>query len=459
MPNGSSQDTQRRHHPLRNVATYVVLGAGLIVVASLVTFLLFTDAFVNQLLKGRNIRNFERTNPNYTLRIRGVGYDILQNRFTCDSITLTPADSGFSCTIAATSVSGIGWVKLFLGRALTPEHLSNSEVEAHGFVLSFPREQYQIRCSRLYVSVGDSAIVADSFTLGPMDDDKQFFAATHYRRTRYRLQVAHASMMGSSCLGLLRREMYCGRVARLESPHLDILTNKDKRPESDTTDPLMPYEVLAMIKARFQIDSVTIVNGSLTYGERMSREAVAAAITFDSMNVSIGGVSNHCCDHDSMIAVAQGRFMKAGTLNLRMAIPVAPPAFSLRYSGSLQRMPMSALNPFVTIGEHVRIKSGYVETAHFDIVVHKGNARGTIRAVYSDLAIALRDEETGSEKGILDRVTSFIANKVKLRTDNAANDSGPGTVGVVSYSRTSDDSFFQFLWFALRSGFKDVIGF
>lgn len=459
MPSTISAMLHRKQHPLRRAAIYVVLGLGALAVACLVAFLLFTDVFVNALLKGRNIRNFEKTNPNYTLRIRGVGYDIMDNRLTCDSITLTPTDSGFSCTIAASSISGVGWIPLFMGRALTPERLAHSDVDAEQFVLTFPREQYQLNCGRLHVSVGDSAIVADSFELRPIDDDKQFFAANRYRRTRYHLQVPRATMTGSTCMGLMRRDMYCGRIARLEEPTLDILTNKDKRPQGDTTDPLMPHEVLSTIKAKFQVDSVVIVNGSLTYGERMSRGSLPTAITFDSMHVAIGGIANHCCDHDSTVVVAHGRFMKAGRLDLRMAIPVAPPAFSLRYSGSLTGMPLSALNPFVMIGEHVRIKSGYMEKASFDIVVNNGRANGTLRLVYNDLAIALRDEETGSEKGILKRLTSFVANKVKLRNDNIPDKSGAMKIGVVSYRRDPDDTFFQFLWFALRSGFKDVIGF
>jgi len=454
---GASVPTQK--HPLRRVMFYIALAAGCLVAASLITFLLFTDVFVNELLKGRNIRNFEKTNPNYSLRIRGVGYDILSNRFTCDSITLTPTDSGFSCTIAATSVSGVGWISLFLGNALTPEHLSTSEVKAEEFVLTFPMEQYRIRCGRLHVSVEDSTIVADDFELGPIEDDKQFFAAQRYRRTRYRLTVDHASMMGSTCLGVLRRDMFCGRVARLENPYLDILTNKDKRPASDTTSPLMPYEVLSTIKARLQIDSAMIVNGALTYGERMTVGSPAAAITFDSMNVTVGGIANYCCDFDSTRIFAQGRFMKTGRLAMRMAIPAANPEFSMQYSGSLGPMSLTAFNPFIKVAEHVRIKSGALQSANFDVRVKLGRANGTMRAVYRDLAIAIQDEKTGSEKGIKNMFTSFLANKIKIRNDNIPDESGNMKIGTVAYSRTADDTFFQFLWYSLRTGLQDVIGF
>jgi len=443
----------------RKIAVNVVLAVGAVVIACLVAFLLFTDTFVNELLKGRNISNFEKTHPNYSLRIRGVGYDIWQNRLKCDSLSLTPTDSGFSCTIAASSVSGIGWIPLFLGRALTPEHLANSDVDADNFVLIFPREQYQLRCGRLHVSVGDSAIVADSFELRPIAEDEQFFAANKFRRTRYRLVIPHWSMTGSACIGFLRRDMFCGRSARLQDPVLDILANKDKPKRSDSSNPLMPHEVFATIKATLQLDSLSITNGRLTYGERFARGADPAEITLDSMRVTVGGIANRCCDHDSTVLMAQGRFMNAGAVNVRMAIPVATPDFSLRYSGTLSRMPLKPLNSFLEVAEQIRIKSGDLHSATFDINVKSGQANGAVRIVYSDLSIAMLNEETGSEKGIVDRLTSFVANTIKIRQNNLPDKSGAVKLGEVAYKQKSGDSFFRFLWYALRSGLGDVMGF
>lgn len=443
----------------RRVAAHIGLAVGIIVVVCTAAFLLFPDPLVNYLLKGRNVTTFEKTYPEYSLRIVGMGYDISDNRVECDSLLLTPTDSGFSCVIAALAVSGIGWMELLRGRALTPDFLANSELDAEDVRLTFPKLQYEILCGRLHISVSDSEIVAEELELHPIAGDEHFFAANKHRRTRYRLEVPHARMWGSACLGLLRRDMYCGRSALLQDPVLDILTNKERRSVHDTADPLMPNEVLSLIKATLQIDSVSIVNGSLRYGERTTIGAKPAAVTLDRMQVSIGGIANHCCEHDSTVILAQGRFMEAGDLNLRLAIPVASPEFSMRYSGSLNRMHLNALNPFITIAEHVRIKSGFLAEARFSVNVKAGRANGTLRAVYDDLAVAVRDEQSGSEKGVLNRITSFVANKVKIRTSNTPDGTGAVKLGIVSYSRQPDDTFFQFLWFALRTGLRDVVGF
>jgi len=459
MPHAQGAQAPTKRFSLRTVAAHAGLAVGVIAVVCVAAFLLFPDSLVNQFLKGRNISTFEKTYPDYSMHIAGLGYDISDNRLECDSLWLTSTDSGFSCMIAAFSVSGIGWIELLRGRALTPDFLANSDLDAEDVLLTFPRLQYEILCGRLHISVSDSEIVAEEIEFHPIAKDEQLFAASKFRRTRYRLEVPHARMTGSACLGLLRRTMYCSRSVRLEDPFLDILTNKDKPPQSGTIDPLMPHEVFSSIKATIQIDSLSIVNGSLRFGERMEIGAEPAAITFDSMQVSVGGIANQCCDHDSTLILAQGRFMNAGTLNLRMSIPVATPEFSLRYSGSLARMHLNTLNPFITIAEHVRIKSGYLENARFGVNVTAGHASGTVRAVYRDLTLAAIDKETGSEKGVTNRIASFIANTFKIRGTNVPDKSGSIKIGEVKYIRRHDDPFFRFVWFALRSGVGDVVGF
>ena len=89
--------------------------------------------------------------------------------------------------------------------------------------------------------------------------------------------------------------------------------------------------------------------------------------------------------------------------------------------------------------------------------VTAGQARGRVRAIYKDLEIAVLDKQTGSEKGLDNRVASFLANVLKIRNANAPDASGAMKEGEVNYTRRPDEQFQQFAWFALRTGVLDVI--
>ena len=120
-------------------------------------------------------------------------------------------------------------------------------------------------------------------------------------------------------------------------------------------------------------------------------------------------------------------------------------------------MDLARLDAFLDVAEHTRIKTGSAQEAAFDITVTAGQARGGVRGIYKDLEIALLDKQTGSEDGLKNRVTSFVANTLKIRNSNAPDASGSMKEGDVNYTRKPEDQFLQFIWYALRGGVLDVI--
>jgi hypothetical protein len=122
-------------------------------------------------------------------------------------------------------------------------------------------------------------------------------------------------------------------------------------------------------------------------------------------------------------------------------------------------MELGALNPFLETAEQIRITSGVLEAAAFDVAVASGRARGTVRVVYRDLILAAVDKHTKSEKGLIDGITSFLANTFTIRGTNVPDRTGALKIGKVSHVRQRNEPFFQLAWFALRSGVRDVVGF
>ena len=142
-----------------------------------------------------------------------------------------------------------------------------------------------------------------------------------------------------------------------------------------------------------------------------------------------------------------------------MALLLASKDFSLRYSGSLSSMDVTLLNTFIEPGEHQRIKSGVLESAAFNINVNSGHATGNLHVVYKDLSIAVLNKNTGSEKGVFNKIISLIGKTFVIRGSNITDEKTLMKIGEIKYTRNPDDYFFQFVWFALRSGLGDVVGF
>jgi len=443
----------------RKIAAYASLAVGALVLLCVLAFLFFPDTYINGYLKNQIIKAFTKAYPAYSIRIAGVHYNIWKNRIGCDVIALTSADSAFSCSIAKFSVSGIGWVQILWRGGIASKDLNGSVAEAREIVLAFRQPQYELRCGRLRVSVPDSEILAEALELHPLVEDDTFFAGSKFRRTRLRMVLPQCRVTGADCLGLLQGKTYRARSVEVNDASFDILVNMDTPYNKNASRPLMPNESLLSINKMTQVNSLTIMNGRLKYTERYIIGSAPAEVTFDSIQLLAEGITNHAAPGATAVIHAQGNFMKTSAMKILMAIPVASPEISFRYSGSLDLMDLTRLNSFLEVGENVRIKSGVLQNATFDVNVTAGRARGTVRVMYRDLTIAFRNSRTGSERGAYNRVTSYIANAMKIRGTNMPDKSGSMKIGEVKYTRKPDDTFLQLVWFSLRSGVGDVVGF
>jgi hypothetical protein len=445
--------------PIRKVAVYAIGSVAAIVLVCVAVFLFIPDTFINGYFKNKIIKAFEKAYPAYSIGIAGIHYNLWENRIGSDSLTLISNDSTFSCSIGAFSAKGIAWFQLLRHKGNAFKVLGGSTVDAGEIALVFRNPHYGLRCGRLHISAPGSEILLEALELRPMANDDKFFASSAFRKTRIRINIPQCKVTGADCRGLLQGTAYAARSIVLNDPSFDVLVDMDKPCNKNSLRPLMPSEALSSIRKIIRVNSVSIIKARLKYSERYIIGSPPAEVTFDSMRMSAEGITNHAAPGATAVISGRGVFMKTSVMKVHMNIPLASPEIPMRYSGSLDGMDLTRLNSFLEIGEGLRIKSGVLESGTFDITSIAGLAHGTLRAMYKDLNIAALNVLTGSEKGVLNRIASFMTNAMKIRASNMPDKSGSIKIGEVKYEKKRDDTFFQLIWFSLRSGIGDVIGF
>jgi hypothetical protein len=307
--------------------------------------------------------------------------------------------------------------------------------------------------------VPDSELVIDSIKYSPFSDDDKLFSKSKFRQTSYRIQIPQIQIHGMDCLAFLQSDNIIARKIDINEVSADILVNMDKPYDKSSSKPKMPNEILTTMKQEVKIDSLKITNGRLKYCERFAIGSKPGIILINDINISAGRIANHTSRSDTTIILGDGLFMNTGKMKLFMAIPLESKDFSLRYSGSLSSMDVTKLNSFIEPSENQRVNSGFLKSARFNINVNAGNASGNLLLEYNNLDISFIDKNTGSEKGIFNQISSLFGKIFVIRKANTSDDKGLMKVGLTKYIRNPDDYFFQFVWFALRNGIADVVGF
>jgi hypothetical protein len=429
------------------------LGAVAFLVA--VFIFVFGGMILNGYGKRKVERAFSKAHPGCALHIGKLDYLLGSDLLIAQAVALSTPNA--TLKVERISLTGARWARLLGGTAALADVLAKASLDATNLDVEFPQAHYGIRCARVRASVPASELIIEGAELQPLAGDEAFFAAHNFRTTRFHVVVPECRVLGLAYGELLLSKSYRARSVCLSQPAFNALVNCEKPMEPFVKSPLMVHEALAAIRQPLQIDSLSITNGHLTYSERVVAGADPGVLTFAAVDMVVEGIANRGEPTATVQLRAQGDLMNAGTLKILMSIPVASPNFSLHYSGSLSAMDLTRLNAFLDIAEHTRIKSGRAQEATFEIDVSAGQARGRVRAIYKDLDLALLNKQTGSAKGINNRVTSFLMNVLKIRNSNTPGASGSMKEGVVNYTRRSDEEFQEFVWFALRTGVMDII--
>jgi hypothetical protein len=444
-----------RRLSLRRLAVCVGASFGALVLAVAVLSFVFGGAVLNRYGKAKAERAFGAARPGYALRLGELDYAVGANRLVAQSVTLSATNA--TLKTGRISLTGVRWAQFLWGTDALADVLAHASLEATNVNVEFPQAHYRIVCARLRASGPGSELIAEGAELGPLAGDEAFFAAYDFQMPRFHVVLPECRVLGLAYGELLQGKSWRARSVHFSRPSFDVLINRDKPPAPFVKSPLMVHEALASIQHPLQIDSVTITNGRLTYCERLAIGAEPAVLTFAAVSLAVENIANRGEPAASILLRGQGDLMEAGTLKLVMSIPITPPSFALHYSGSLSAMDLTRLDAFLDIAEHTRIKSGFAKEAAFDIEVTAGQARGRVRGIYKNLEIAILDKQTGTEKGLNNRVSSFLANVFKIRNSNAPDASGSMKEGEVNYTRKPEEEFLQFAWFALRAGILDVI--
>lgn len=447
---------QREKLPRRKIASRTGFVAGAVALIVVLALLIFVDPLMNKFVKPRIVAQVTKAYPACTINIDDMSYSIFKNRFGFGSVLLSAVDGEFTIGMGEVSLAGVDWLHLLWARELKHDDFGSAIAEAESVVVVFTEPQYELRCGLVRVSVADSTIDIELLELRPQVDDQTLFARSDFRKSRYRLVVPLTEVMGFACIDLFKERQYHARSARFHDALFDVLRDKYKPHKSNKSSPLMLVEFFASIAGALHVDSLFIDNGNLNYGEQFASGAKPATMTFDKVQVLANGVSNQSNSNVMMIIHAQGRFMNAGTMDVLMTMPVASSELTFQYSGSLSRMNINALNPYLEIANQVRIKAGVLHSATFDIDVVDGHATGEVKAVYRDLTLAVINENTGSDQGFSDGLKSLFANTFKIRGTNVPDESGSMKIGVVDYRRQRDDTFLRFAWQSVLSGVRDV---
>jgi hypothetical protein len=194
------------------------------------------------------------------------------------------------------------------------------------------------------------------------------------------------------------------------------------------------------------------------YSERAPDGARPGTIRFEEFAGELRNVANVFADDAGPMTMdVRARLNGAGELRAGIEYDMSGSGLNMSFVGSLSRMDAGSLNEILTDLEGVRVQSGRLDTAWFEARVVNDSASGRVHLGYSALRVSFQDKDTG-RRGLLDVIKTFLANAVKLKSDNPERPGVPARTASVELRRRPEVPIVGFMWHIVRSGLMTTLG-
>lgn len=452
-------ETRVRGKFVQRFAVRLALTVLLAALLGAVATLLSEDWILNRFARPRIEREFAAAHPGLSLKLAELHYHYRGNQMVCRDAAIKNLQSGVSCRFGEVTAKGVEWKRLLLGPRRMDRMLAQGEFHLRAMEMSFPTSHYEIRCARVSLSLPASKAVLENFELHPSVGDEEFFAASPFRRTRFRLDVPRCRFVELDAIALLQGKKCRARALEVEGGMLETIFNRDKPINPQARRRLTLRELLLFLKIPLEISQVKVTNGQFKFGQKPGPGRPPRFLSFDGVRLTAESLIYPAAPGTISPMYATAKLMNAGNLTLSVQVPLADPEFTFRYSGSLGAMDLTCLNPFLEIASHCRLKSGRLRELVFSAEAKESHVRGELRALYENFDLELLKRSGPGESELVERAKSFLVDNLVLRRTNLPQHSKPVAVGRIDYTRKPGESYLHFGWFALRNAILDVLGF
>lgn len=320
------------------------------------------------------------------------------------------------------------------------------------------------RVAHFRASLTDSTLDAEGLGFAPS------VPLAEFERGPYRPDIVQAGVARTRMQGVDFGALGLGlgvRARRITVDSLHVKITSDYRGLQRSTVHRTPQQWIADLGQTVAVDSVAVHEGEVEYREVRPDQAAPGVLTFSHIEATAAPVlhiDGRKTTGDSLTLVATAQLLRAGRLDVRVAVPLDAPTFDMAFSGTLGPMPATAFNLVLEHLETWKIAHGQVERIGFSATVRRGVARGAITPLYTDLSVRVTGHGSGGilgSGGIIGGaargLASLAANWTKVKGRNPDDPAKPPRSGRITHAFTPLETLPGFLWFSLRDGLLAVL--
>ena len=299
----------------------------------------------------------------------------------------------------------------------------------------------------------DSRAQALSFSKAeviPQKTAKQMAEKIGTQTDQFNIETGALKATGFDIITWLKDEELKITSLIVDKPILHI--NRDKSfPRADRGFRPLPPKQFIELPYGISIDTLKMENATIRYVEKYPQDGRSGEISFYEVDVLAKKLQNRS-DQDSIRVYVTARFLNEVPIAVNYHFAVRENS-GHAVSGHMGSFDLTLLNPVIENLAAKQIRSGMLDDFRFDFHANNYSSTGKLHMVYNNFELRFLDEESLEEtRGR--RLRSFLANRLKIRAANSADDPRQGEI---DFERDEERSIFNYWWKSVLSGIEDIV--
>ncbi len=196
---------------------------------------------------------------------------------------------------------------------------------------------------------------------------------------------------------------------------------------------------------KLAIDSVKLLNGSLTYREKVKADEPPGTITFASLNATISDLNNRTENKNATRIMLNANFMDVAPLKVDWSFDIQNINDQFLFKMDLGKLEAPRLNSFTEPNLNIRL-TGITEKTYATIDGSSSTSHVTMRMQYEDFKVNILNKRGNKKNKLFSAIANIFISK---NSDDKENTFREGS-GTVTPDRSK--SFFNYLWLNLQKG-------
>ena len=305
-------------------------------------------------------------------------------------------------------------IKISKSDTLSLRRIDSFDFKAEEVISISVDSLYEYKASGVIYKGSSGKLSMTEFSILPNYNDYDFVAQTKFQTDRIEATINNIVINDFNAADYIKSASIASSYVEIEKINMEVFRDKRKLFKHQTKPTFQ--DLIYNYPGRLNVDSLVLLNGSISYLEHVEDAKKRGKISFEEINARIYKISNDTIYKKELAYLevkAEALLMGFSRIEMTLKSKIFDKNNTFSLEGSLAGMAAKELNPILENNAFLSVLTGKIDTMHFNFLATNTKSSGKLTLLYHELNIDSKVPQKNVITSVKDMLYKIIArNKI-----------------------------------------------